>query len=242
MVKRTKKVAKATTTRVSQRATAKKKSTKSVKKSSSANKNSVKPTKKRASQSSKTKNKKNSSKSYVPFTAMVVLLGLFVVSLFMLFRDSKHSADAVILHDLHRLHQIFESINQDCKIIDFEHTKNYIDFLTVKEFVGSEVGAMNLSQPGNWKGPYVKDNPTVHEQQYIVLKNKSGYYLVPGDGVKLANGKIIGKDIILDDQTDIEQLLQDDKALKTSDGSLGVKLSMGGSYIKHVLQSPLRYL
>lgn len=178
----------------------------------------------------------------IPFIAIGVFITLFFLSMFMLFRQSAQVSDSVILHDVEHLHKIFETINTDCKIIDFEHEKNYIDFLTVEKFVGSEVGAMNLAYPQNWKGPYVKDNPTVQEQQYIILKNKAGYYLVPGDGVTLANGKTVGKDFVLNEKSDMETLMKDEQALKSSQGALAAKITVGGSYFKQVLQKPLRFL
>lgn len=189
-----------------------------------------------------TKSTKKQQSRYVPFIAIGIFVTLAFISVFMLMRHSSQVTDSVILHDVEHLHKIFENINSDCKIIDFEHEKNYIDFLTVEKFVGSEVGAMNVSTPANWKGPYVKDNPTVQEQQYIILKNKNGYYLAPGDGVKLANGKIVGKDIILNEQSDMEALMKDEQALKSAQGSLAAKITVGGSFLKQVIQKPLRFL
>lgn len=179
--------------------------------------------------------------SLMSFLTGTIFLGLFFVSIWFLFKYSKYSTDAIIAQDMQSLQQIFREIDKDCKIIDFEHAKNYVDFLTVKEFIGSQVGAMNITYPKNWKGPYLKHNPTVLEQQYIVLKNKKNYYLVPGDGVVLANGKTIGTDILLNEKSDIEALLQDPKGLKSSQGPLAVKVEIGGTYFKKVLQPPLSY-
>lgn len=179
--------------------------------------------------------------SGVSFFAVAIILGLFVVSVWILIKHSKYSTDAIIVQDMQTLQNIFKDIDKDCKIIDFEHTKNYIDFLTVKEFIGSQVGAMNITYPKNWKGPYLKHNPTVLNQQYVVLKNKKNYYLVPGDGVVLANGQTIGTDIILNEKSDIEALLQDPQGLKSSQGVLVVKIEIGGTYFKRVLQAPVSY-
>lgn len=185
--------------------------------------------------------KSTSHFSIMSFLTGSIFLGLFFVSIWFLFKYSKYSTDAIIAQDMQTLQQIFREIDKDCKIIDFEHTKNYIDFLTVKEFIGSQVGAMNITYPKNWKGPYLKHNPTVLEQQYIVLKSKKSYYLVPGDGVILANGQTIGTDIILNEKADIEALLQDPKGLKSSQGPLAVKIEIGGTYFKKVLQAPVSY-
>ena len=181
-------------------------------------------------------------KKAIPALAVSIFFVLFTLSIWMFFTYSKNVTDAFIVKDLSQLEEIFKQIDQDCKITGFDHIKNYVDFLTVKEFVGSQVGAMKMSYPKNWKGPYLLQNPTVLEQSYIVLKNKKGYYLVPGDGVVLTNGKIIGRDIILNDQTDIELLMQDVNALKSSQGLLVRKIQIESSYIKQEFHKPLNYL
>ena len=219
-----------------------KKVTKNEQKSAVEEPKAVKSRKKTTKTTSSNSKDKQEYSTRMPLIAMILFAGLFVVSVFMLFRNTNYSADSLIVQDLQKLHKIFIEIDKDCKIIDFEHVKNYIDFLTVKEFVGSEVGAMNVSYPRNWKGPYLLDNPTVHEQQYIILRNKNGYYIVPGDGVTLANGKVIGQDIVLGEKTDMEKVLHDSAGLKSKEGILGVKIDVSGSYLKKILQAPLKYL
>jgi len=235
-----KNVKKSTRLKVVQKTT-KKTIAKKVQKSAPARTNRVKSSsKKRVVQ--KSKKTTMSLEKGVPMLALSIFATLFAISLFVLFRQSKITTDALIVHDVTQLKQIMESVHKDCKIIDLEHTKNYVDFLTVEKFVGSEIGAVNLSYPQNWKGPYVKDNPTVQQQQYIILKNKNGYYIVPGDGVTLGNGKKVGKDIVLDENSDVEALLQDSNALKSTQGSLGIKVDIGSNYIQKVLHAPMRYL
>lgn len=165
----------------------------------------------------------------IPIVAITVFMSLFFISVWTFLRFSHYSTDTVIVQDLQNLQKIFKEIDKDCKIIGFEHTKNYIDFLTVKEFVGSQIGSMNVTYPRKWKGPYLKRTPTVNEQQYFILKNKNGYYLVPGDGVVLANGKTIGKDLMLDETSDIDALLQNSAALKSSQGLLAAKIDIESS-------------
>lgn len=153
-----------------------------------------------------------------------------------------YSTDGLIVQDVQKLQQIFQEIDKDCKIIGFEHTKNHIDFLTVKEFVGSQVGSMNLTYPRNWKGPYLQRTPAVNEQQYIILKTSKGHYIVPGDGVALANGTMIGKDFVLDQNSDVDSLLQRNDRLKSSQGALAAKIEIGVKPMQKVLQNRLAYL
>ncbi len=169
------------------------------------------------------------AKKEIPIVAITVFMSLFFISVWTFLRFSHYSADTVIVQDLQNLQKIFKEIDKDCKVIGFEHTKNYIDFLTVKEFVGSQIGSMNVTYPRKWKGPYLQRTPTVNEQQYLILKNKNGYYLVPGDGVVLANGKTIGKDLMLDETSDIDALLQNSAALKSSQGLLAAKIDVESS-------------
>ena len=39
------------------------------------------------------------------------------------------------------------------------------------------------------------------------MRTKKGYFITPGHGVKLPNGKIIGKTFILDENADINELI-----------------------------------
>jgi len=159
--------------------------------------------------------------------AITLFIFLFAISIYKLYQNNAHASDAVIAEQVKKLQDIFHQIHTDCGIVSFEHEKNYIDFLTVESFVSSEIGSMNLLYPKQWRGPYVQDNPTVQEQQYVVLKNKSGYFIVPGDGVHLTNGFIIGKDFILDYETDMEQAMIREDQLKSASGVLAAKLDVG---------------
>lgn len=160
----------------------------------------------------------------VPVVAALFFIFLFIIAIYRFYQSSNELASTLIADHIQQLTTIFKKIDAECKIIDFEHEKNYIDFLTVKSFVGSEVGAMNLTYPQFWKGPYLNDNPTIQEQQYVIITTPHGYYVAPGDGVKLANGKVIGTDIILNSSTNFEQLLQDPNGLLHKNRPLAAKI------------------
>ena len=142
------------------------------------------------------------------------LLGLlFCIALYRYYMQMETITNDIIVDHVEELADIFKKIDKECQIIGFEHEKNYIDFLNVAKFDGSEVGSMNLAYPSEWKGPYIKDNPTVQEKLYNVVVAKNGYYVAPGDGVVLANGKVIGKDIIINKDSDFDALTSDSAAL-----------------------------
>ena len=167
---------------------------------------------------------KKKSWAFFVGTIFVVLVGLT----FMRYRwFSREYTNALIAQDVARLKDIFERIDATCGIINFEHEKNHIDFLNVISFVGSEVGSMNLRNPSFWQGPYIKDNPTMQEKYYQIVVTPSGHFIAPGDGVKLGNGKIIGKDIILNKDSDFAKLMRTPEALLAGKISLAARIEFG---------------
>lgn len=153
-----------------------------------------------------------SGKSWLPFFAIilfVILASLAIVRLVYYRVDS----DELIAQKVVQLAEILERIEDQCNIIDFDRQKTPIDFLNVVKFVGSEVGGMNLAYPENWTGPYLNDNPTIQDKEFQVVRTKQGYFVTPGDGVVLSNGKVVGKDIVLDENADILKLMADPKGL-----------------------------
>lgn len=156
----------------------------------------------------------------------VALIGLFSMFLFFstLYR-SKQITGILIADNVERLADIFERINKTCGIIDFDFKKNPINFLNVKEFIGSEVGPMNLVYPEKWQGPYVQDNPTIHDKEFQVIYTNDGYFLTPGDGVTLPNGKVVGKDVIIDENSDIPSMMQPDGMLFFENKALASPIS-----------------
>lgn len=137
-----------------------------------------------------------------------VFVVLFALAAYVYWFQAKKVNDMLIADHVEQLSGIFAKIHQDCHIIDFEHQKNNINFLNVISFEGSEVGPMNLKYPKKWEGAYLKDNPTMQEQYYQVVRTKKGYFVVPGPAVKLANGQVIGKDILFDQDANIQGLIK----------------------------------
>ncbi len=131
-------------------------------------------------------------------------------------------ADAVI-----ELRDTFRRIHKTCVIIDFDNQKNSINFLNVEKFTGSEVGPMNLAHPEKWQGPYLQENPTMQHIAYQVVSTQKGYFITPGDGVKLPNNKIVGKDIVLDKKADIEAMMINPELLMYKDRPLAAALELG---------------
>lgn len=146
----------------------------------------------------------------------LVFGGFLVVSVYNAWYEFGKDSGVIIAQDVAQLAQIFERIDRTAGILSFDRTKNVIDFLNIKKggFVGSEVGALNLKHPDRWEGPYIDKNPTIQNQEYVVLVTKKGNFIVPADGVKLPSGRIIGKDLILDESSDITALMNDPQGLQ----------------------------
>lgn len=184
---------------------------------------------------------KNSPNVFVPILAIIFFLFLSVISIYKMFYDVKISSDIVAVKDIQDLAEIIDKINKDCKILDFERKKISINFLTVKSFVSSEIGSISLMYPKNWKGPYVQDNPEIQGKEYQIVKTKKGYFIVPGDGVKLSSGKVIGKDIILDENTDVAKMIKDGGVLNFDGKPLALPVNIGSKNIsKFMMQNILK--
>jgi len=181
---------------------------------------------------------KKSSNNLFAWLSAILLSSLLIVSIIMLWKHARHVTESVVVEEIQTLKKVFSQIHKDCYIKNFEHTRNYIDFLNVISFVGSRVGAMNLAYPKNWKGPYLKNNPTIQEKFYVLLKTKQGYFIVPGNGVRLSNGQIIGKDIKLNEKSNMYQLMQDPQGLWSKSGALAAEIKIGTDFMNTMMQSP----
>jgi len=169
--------------------------------------------------------------NYFLFSLLAALF--FVVLVFIAIYNwcvtSKELFGDILSKDVAALANVVERIDKECRILSFDNQKNIINFLTVTSFVSSEVGSLNLEYPKKWQGPYVDDNPTYQEKEYMVVRTKHGYFLTPGEGVVLPNGKAIGKDIVLDEDADIAAMAKEGGPLWFEDKALAVKLNISTS-------------
>lgn len=174
---------------------------------------------------------KNKLFRWYPILAIAVIVGLITFSI-VTFRARKARDKGVMLAtDISRLACIFQQIDATAGIAGFDFAKNEINFLNIKKdgFVGSEVGSMNLIRPARWEGPYVTEVSSLQEQNYMIARTKQGYFIAPRDGVQLPNGKVIGKDIILDENADIESMMQDNSLLAHNGAPLAAKINISGT-------------
>ncbi len=142
---------------------------------------------------------------------------LFVITFVAYWHQARLFPEQVMTNDITQLSAIFNKINDTCGILNFQSNPAMIDFLNVISFKGSEVGSMTLKFPTKWEGPYLRDNPTIQEKHYQIVKTKHGYFVIPGNGVVLKNGLIMGKDIVINENTDMAELIRN-KSLVDSTG------------------------
>lgn len=173
---------------------------------------------------------------YLPLLTILAFIGLASMSVFILMHKSKINTGNIIDHDLQVLVDVFRRIEMDCKVIGFDDTVNRINFLNVQSFSGSEVGPMNLAYPQQWKGPYLADNLTIQEKDYVVVTTNKGFFITPGPGVRLPNGNVVGLDVVLNKDADIEKMMQPGGSLYYNGKPLAVKLGVGASVFERVMR------
>lgn len=162
----------------------------------------------------------------IPFLIGSAFMALVIVAFMVQWYGSPVDESVQIVQDLEELSRVLQQIDHDATIIGFDHQKNWINFLQIKKggFVGSEVGSVNLAHPEKWNGPYMNDNPTIQNKEYMVIHTKQGYFITPGVGVTLPNNKTIGTDIKLDENSDIMALMNDANAFLYDNKRLAVPL------------------
>lgn len=174
---------------------------------------------------------KRSNKHSLFVFVVLLLASTFAVIMFISTRmTSRQFLADQIAQDIKKLAEIFVAINTSCTILNFDAQQTPINFLNIKKdgFVGSQVGSMDLQYPQKWQGPYLVQHPQVQNIEYMVVKTKQGYFVTPGNGVRLPNGKIIGKDIILDMNADIDTFSHDDHLLAFKGNPLAAVIPVSG--------------
>lgn len=126
-------------------------------------------------------------------TFLSVLLAVFLIKVWY---QKGEVATSALAQDLLTIERILNKIDKDCNILSIRPTGAIVDFLTVKSFTGSMVGPLNLAYSKKWQGPYVERIPSFRGVAYEIVHVADGYFVVPGNGVKLPNGVVIGNDII----------------------------------------------
>jgi len=162
-------------------------------------------------------------KYFVVFSGSILTF-LLLVFFYRVFQDRSMVLVSTIHDDLVKIEKILGTIDRDCNILSIRSSSALIDFLTVEKFSGSMVGCLNLAHPKKWKGPYLRQNPTIQGHLYEIVHTKEGYFLIPGRGTKLPTGVVLGQDIPLTYKTGLSDMLKPGGIMSYKGQSLGIQL------------------
>ena len=154
-----------------------------------------------------------------------LIFGLFILIFFIRIIYSRPNLIASIIEDDVKIIMLaMKKIDSRCNILSIERDRNEVNFLNVKSFSGSEIGPLNLAYPKKWEGPYLRVNPTIQGRFYKIVKASDGWFVVPGEGVWLPNGKKMGKDVVISRKTKVSRLLEKDASLWFNKKKMAAKL------------------
>lgn len=146
-------------------------------------------------------------KKYFTMFSSTMLLVLAAIFIFRVANNKPYFTASVMSEDLQKMAKIFKKIDSHCNILNISYERCAIDFLTVEKFVGSEIGCLNLAYPEKWKGPYISTNPRIQQRHYELINIDEGLFIIPGNGVQLPTGYVMGKDIIISRTTPMKKLI-----------------------------------
>lgn len=147
-------------------------------------------------------------KKYFVYFSSLLILAITGIFVYQVLRERPYYLASVIKSDLEQIEKTLTEIDKVCNILSVASNHATVDFLNVEKFAGSMVGCLNLAYPKRWKGPYVQRNPTLQGFFYELVKTRDGLYIVPGRGVKLPNGLIVGKHFEIDVSAPVVQMLR----------------------------------
>lgn len=167
---------------------------------------------------------KNFFKRYFSIVSTVTFALFVVLFIFRVFYTRPNLVAAIIEDDIKLISLALEKIDARCDILSIDKESSEIDFLNVSQFHGSQVGPLNLAHPKNWEGPYLHVNPIYQGQFYRIIKTAEGFFVVPGDGARLPNGLVVGKDFRITQWTRVSDLIKEGGPLTYEKKKLATKL------------------
>lgn len=163
-------------------------------------------------------------KRYFPVFSITILSLILIFFVLRHVHQKPYFKSFVIASDLKTIVEVLEKIDEDCSILGFEHAHNHLDFLSVEKFSGSEIGSMNVAYPTKWRGPYLGDTIEYQGKPYQLVKAKDGYFVMPGEGVKLPNKVVVGKDVVIKKDTTLSEMIKKGGKLNYQGIPLAVKI------------------
>lgn len=164
---------------------------------------------------------------YFPVVSATILGSLLLLFVHQIVSERPFLYTAIIQTDLERISRSLNAIDSSCSITDITTDRLPITFLNVEKFTGKELGGLVLGHPELWHGPYAHENPMLQTHPYELVKGEDGYYIVPGAGVQLPNGKKMGVDVVISVQTDVASLTKEGGVLNYQGYLLARPLLLG---------------
>lgn len=160
------------------------------------------------------------------FAALTVFFLVFMTVIFVVrvFYGRPMVVASIIEDDLKIISLALDKIDAKCNILTLEDDHSEIDFLNVEKFSGSQVGPIGLAYPDKWEGPYLQVNPSLQGIFYEIVKAKDGVFVVPGRGVRLPNGLVVGKAFTITPAIEVGPMLKPGGALMYENTPLAVPL------------------
>jgi len=147
---------------------------------------------------------------YVGSMIMLLLMGLCFAFLFMNYPSLK---TRLVRRDMQRIVRALYQVDRYCHIETVTPGLHPLNFLTLPRPTERDFCGIELEFPKQWTGPYFSEVPVLDNTPYQLLKTEKGLFLVPGNGVRLPNGNVIGIDIVWHYTTEVAALAQQGGAL-----------------------------
>lgn len=146
-------------------------------------------------------------RNFTVFSASILVL-LIGVSFIKLLSERPLFMATLVSKDIKKIVTKLEIIDEQCVATSLGSGRTPLNFFTVKNFTGSVIGGIELQNPVGWRGPYLEVNPSLQQQYYELVETGDGFYVIPGRGVILPNGYVVGKDFDVMKDTDVAKMLQ----------------------------------
>jgi hypothetical protein len=133
---------------------------------------------------------------------------------------------AVVRSQVRLLGKALQKAHNDVRFMQILPGKHSLDFLVASRFECDSNAGIGVERKNAWKGPYLNRIPTIQGHPYVLLKTSKGLFVVPGDGVELPSGIVIGNGISWSDKMDIKALMSDGNMLTIGKYPLAAEVTL----------------
>ena len=145
---------------------------------------------------------------WFPIFGVFILTMLVIFGIYGIVHKNPDVMAAKMCKDLEQLVVVLQKVDKDCSIVSIDSGSGVIDFLTIEKLLGVDAGCLMIAYPEKWAGPYLKKDLMYQGAYYEIVQTNHGFYIVPGNGVRLPNGFVMGQDLEINSKIEIEPLLK----------------------------------